>query len=86
VQGETSAASIFEVCTVTLGGGAALANRLAPCADAVKVAGAPDIFAVGRVSVVVTVDCWILLILPVRWGDAISGALAYNPTVAASPH
>jgi hypothetical protein len=85
-QGEAPTVSIFEVFTGALGGIAALANRLTPCADTLDVAGAPDIFAVGRLSVVAVVDCWIPLILAVGRGDAISEPLAYNPMVAASPH
>jgi len=44
---DASTVSTFEVFTGALGGGAALASRLAPCADTVDAAGVPNIFTVG---------------------------------------
>jgi hypothetical protein len=81
-QSEASTVSIFEVFISALGGGAALAIRLAPCADTVDVAGALDIFAGRRATTGIAgiaIDCWIPLILAVGRGDAISEPFAYAP-------
>jgi ketosteroid isomerase-like protein len=64
-QGKTSVVSSFEVFADAIGGVAALANGLPPCAATVDAAGAPDIFAVGRVPAVAAVDNRIPLILAV---------------------
>jgi len=85
-QDDIIAVSTFEVFTGALGGTAALAIRLVPCAGTVDVAGEPDIFVGRNVTTTAAGTGWIALIFAEGKGNATSEPFGYAAIVAASLH